>query len=141
MRNHDQKIQRVPDQYELWDLKKIVPCEICTSLDYIANFHQYDFYSIATSRNSTSTNSTPIALKIVQVEFVLVGDSLQYIILSYITLKDNQQGSTRLLKVSEFLLGSHWPNTACDFWCSHPTLVISTYSVVFKDEFSSNEVL
>jgi hypothetical protein len=36
------------------------------------NFHYYEFYYIASSKNSTSTNFIPIALKIVLVEFVLV---------------------------------------------------------------------
>ena len=76
-------LQEVPAQYDFWDLKKIVLCEIRTSWDYIVNFHQYEFYYIGNARNSTSTNFIPIALKIVLVEFVLVetvlvGDPLYF---------------------------------------------------------------
>ena len=51
----DIQLQGVPAQYDFWDLEKIVLCEIRTSWDYIAN-----------SRNSTSTNFIPIALKLYQ---------------------------------------------------------------------------
>ena len=46
-------VQGGPAQYNFWDLEKIVLCEICTSWDYIANFHQYGFYTYGT-KNCTS---------------------------------------------------------------------------------------
>ena len=52
-------IQGVLAQYDISDLEQIELCKIRTSGQYLANFHQYEFYCIAIPLHST--NFIPIA--------------------------------------------------------------------------------
>ena len=52
-------IQGVLSQYDISDLEQIELCKIRTSGQYLANFHQYEFYCIAIPLHST--NFIPIA--------------------------------------------------------------------------------